>query len=868
MKKTKKEKKQSKLRGKISRFFKTRNKGIASFLILVLLSGTIVIGATNIAALVYVSEEVSVGANADMVLRYDKPASKISLKQPLINLASAGSSEDNRYQQTVLPIGNGDLGASIYGEISQERIVINEKTLWTGGPKSGDASYNGGNITDKDASGNTMSDYYYQVRELLANGNEKEAEKVFSKIRGDKQGVYGSYQCFGDLTMSFGHKRATDYERALNIDNAVATVSYKVDGAEHTREYIASDPDNVFAAKIASQGKALDFKVGYSSRHGAKSVAQGSTITFSGELQDNGMRYCTVLSVVTDGGSAVAEGDGIRVSGTHEAVIFLSAATDYADNFPVYRTGETLAELSQRVYDTVFAAAEKGYEQVKADHVNDYKNLYDRFRIDFGGKTPRYTTDKLVRKYATPFLWNSERRYLEQLMTCYGRYLLISSSRKNSQLPANLQGVWNNSNDAKWGSDYHINVNLQMNYWHAYTTGLSECADPLVRFVDALREPGRITSKTYTGTADEAARGISDEEYGFLAHTECTPFGYTAPGEGEYAKAQWSPPAVAWLIQNLYEGYEYGLDKDYLARIYPIMKEATVYFDRTLMDDGSGKLVSAPSYSPEHGGIKLGSVYEQSLIWQLYNDTITAAEILGADADKVAQWKDTKSKLKTIEINSKGQIKEWYDESGVSSVESYFHRHASHLLGLHPGDLITQDNVQWMQAAVKSLNNKCDITTGWASAQRINLWARTGNGDEAYKALSRQIKQSVYPNLWDAHPPFQIDGNFGFTAGVAEMLVQSNADKISFLPALPKAWQSGEVSGLRVRGNAEVALSWRNGALTSASVTAYSDGELKFSLSTLANKRVYTQDGQPVSTQTDGTIVSFNARANTTYIIK
>lgn len=865
--KVKKAKKPSKLRGRLRNVFRSKHTVIATFLIALFGAVIIVIGSTNIAALVYMSEKVTVGDGAPMVLMYDKPASRIALKQPLINRIYSGTSENNRYQQTVLPLGNGDMGASVYGEIATEKIVFNEKTLWTGGPKPQDTAYNGGNITGADPSGKSMSDYYYEVIDLLKSGKDKEAEKVFENIRGDR-GVYGSYQRFGDIALEFGHKRASDYKRQLDIDNSVATVQYKTLGVSYTREYFVSNPDNVFAAKIEAAGGSLNFKVKFSSSQGAESAIRGNSIVLSGELSDNGLKYYAALTVDVCGGKSVPEGDGIRISDTSEAVIFVSAATDYADNFPVYRTGERLSDIGRRVENTVAEAMSKGYELVKERHIADYRNLYDGFRINLGGKSTRYTTDKLVRKYATPYIWNSERRYLEQLMTCYGRYLLISSSRGNSKLPANLQGVWNNLNDPAWGSDYHININLQMNYWPAYVTGLAECSEPLVNFVEAIKEPGRITAKTYTGTAEEALSGLADEEYGFIAHTECTPFGYTAPGEGKYIKANWAPPAVAWLIQNLYERYEYDLDTGYLARIYPTMKEAVRYFDRTLIDDGSGKLVAAPSYSPEHGGIELGTTYEQSLIWQLYNDTIEAAETLGCDGEQVEVWKSTKDRLRTVEIGKSGQVKEWYDET-ILGAESFFHRHTSQLLGLYPGDLISDEaSPEWLNAAIVSLKRKSDITTGWASAQRISLWARTGNGNKAYDTLAGLINNSVYPNLWDAHPPFQIDGNLGLTAGVAEMLIQSNAGTVSLLPALPNCWENGEARGLRIRGNAEISLFWNDCVLSRAELTAISNGTMTLKAKGLEGKGIYTASGSPVDAERDGNRIIFNAVAGEMYVIK
>lgn len=803
--------------------------------------------AVSVAALALSSEKIVIGGPAEMKLRYNKPASKIFRKPSVMNAAYSINKNGDIFQQASLPIGNGDLGASIFGEIDCEKVIINHKTLWLGGPYDGETDYNGGNTTQTDADGKNQSEYYYEIQNLLLRGDTKSAEKLFEKIVGDKDNR-GDYLCWGELLLDFNHKkRAKNYQRVLNIDNAIAGVSYKIRDTLYKREYLASNPDNVIAAAVSADGPdLLNLTIRFPSAQGAVSIAADDTITIGGTL-NNGLIYYSMLSVKTDSGKVEAEADGLKISGAKNVYIYLSAATDYADNFPVYRTGENASELKNRVTRTVRDAIQKGYQSIKSDHIGDYKSLYGRVCVNLGGKESKLPTDKLISKYNTPFLKSSERKYLEQLLFNYGRYLLISSSRANSLLPANLQGVWNASNSPPWGADYHINVNLQMNYWPAFSTNLAECAEPLVKFVEALREPGRITAKTYTAKTWELESGLSDEAYGFIANTECNPYGYTGPGKGKYRKAQWSPAAVAWLLQNLYDGYEYGRDKNYLERIYPLMKEAARFFERTLADDGHGRLITAPSYSPEHGPLSAGTTYEQSLVWQLFTDTAEAAEILNIDIDKIAVWKDIISKLKPIEIGKSGQIKEWPQEGRAGSIGQPAHRHTSHLLGLFPGDLFDKNkNPEWIEAARVSLLHRGRKATGWAMGQRINTWARIGDGNEAYEMIRKLFRYGIYPNLWDAHPPFQIDGNFGYTAGVSEMLMQSNLGYIELLPALPSAWPQGDVSGLVARGSFVLNYRWENSLVDEATVISNIGGHCILRFVGAGGKKVFDKNGMAV----------------------
>lgn len=753
-----------------------------------------------------------------MKINFDKSANSLRLNIFL----SAKNKEIDIWQQNSLPIGNGMLGGSIYGEVFNERIIFNEKTLWTGGPSPKRPNYNGGNLTGKDENGKSVYDYYLQIGKLFEQGKDAEASVLCDKLVGLIDG-YGAYQCWGEIDIKMHHnfKKAKDYKRFLSLDDAIAGVDYCDNDSRFTREYLASNPDNVLVFKFTADGtEKLNMDISFPSKQGGTSKAEGNTIRTYGKIEDNALQYYSRLDIVTDG-NCVANNDFVSVNGAKSAVIIVSASTDYSAVYPIYRTGESAEELAERVDAIVKNAIDKGYDKLKSEHIADYKNLYDRVSIDLGGVESDIPTDKLLKKYRRGYAKPTQKRYLEQLLYNYGRYLTIASSRATDILPSNLQGVWNNQNDPKWASDYHTNVNLQMNYWPTFNTNLTECAIPLVNYVDSLREPGRVTAQTYLGI--ESKEG---EQNGFVFHTQNTPFGWTCPG-WDFSWG-WSPAATAWILQNVYDYYEYTGDKEYLkTKIYPMLKEASLCFKSVLVEDKkTGRLVTVPTFSPEHGPRTMGNTYEQSLIWQLFNDTIETAEILGVDKELVEELKVKMQKLTPIEIGEDGQIKEWYHETKLGKIGQTHHRHLSHLLGLFPGDLINKDkNPQWIEGVKISLNKRGDKSTGWAMGQRINTWARVGDGDRAYKLIGQLFKSGLYSNMWDAHPPFQIDGNFGYTSGVTEMLMQSNLGYIELLPALPVEWSKGAISGIIARGNFEISMEWENGKVTILKVISHNGGE-------------------------------------------
>ncbi len=800
----------------------------------------------------------------DLRLWYTKPSSQGGV-----------SGEDNVWQQYTLPIGNGDMGANVYGEISNERLTFNEKTLWTGGPSESRPDYNGGNLEAQGKNGETMK----QIQQLFAEGKDSEASAMCNQLVGTSDG-YGAYQSWGNIYLTYNgidDAAAENYVRDLDIRTAVSSVNYDVNGTHYSREYFVSNPDNVLVARLTAEGgDKLNLDITFPSNQGGTTVAEGDTLLLAGEVSDNQMKYDSVLKAVPEGGEVTADGDTLTVSDADAVTVYVSADTDYKNEYPAYRTGQTAEELHAKVAGTVEAAAEKGFDAVKADHIADYSSLFSRVELDLGQTVSDKPTDELLAAYNAGTATAAEQRQLEVILFQYGRYLTLGSSRENSELPSNLQGVWNNKNNPSWSSDYHMNVNLQMNYWPTYSTNLAECAEPLIDYVDSLREPGRITAAIYAGIVSE-----DGEENGFMAHTQNTPFGWTCPG-WDFSWG-WSPAAVPWILQNCWEYYEFTGDYEYMETyIYPMLKEEAKMYSAMLVKDEDGKYVSSPTFSPETGPRTNGNTYEQSLIWQLFTDAITAGKLVGEDEALLADWQEKLDNLKgPIEIGDDGQVKEWYietsynkDENGNTLGEGFGHRHLSHMLGLFPGDLITADTPEWYEAARVSMNLRTDSSTGWGMGQRINTWARLGDGNRAHKLITDLFANGIYANMWDTHPPYQIDGNFGMTSGVAEMLLQSNAGYINLLPALPDVWENGSVDGLVARGNFEISMAWDFGRITTTEITANNGGECKvlnpWSESSVGMK-VY-KDGQEVATTVEantlGDVYTFQTEAGAVYELK
>lgn len=756
----------------------------------------------------------------DYVLTYKRPASTIY----------------KGWEEEALPIGNGSLGAKVFGLIGAERIQFNEKSLWTGGPQPDSCDYQGGNLQNQ-------HNFLAEIRQALEKRDYNTAKELAEQhLVGPKTSQYGTYLSFGDIHIEFSKQgttlsRVTDYQRQLNISKALATTSYAYKGTRFEREAFASFPDDLLVQRFTKEGmETLDFTIELSLTRDLASDGKceqeksdykecqldisPSHILMKGRVKDNDLQFASCLAWETDGDIRVWS-DKVQISGASYANLFLAAKTDFAQN-PVSNYRKKI-DIAQQVKDLVEAAKEKGYTQLKSRHIEDYQALFQRVQLDLGTDVDTSTTDDLLKNYKP-----QEGQVLEELFFQYGRYLLISSSRDcPDALPANLQGVWNAVDNPPWNSDYHLNINLQMNYWPAYVTNLLETAFPVINYIDDLRVYGRIAAARYAGIVSQKG-----EENGWLVHTQATPFGWTAPGWDYYWG--WSPAANAWMMQTVYEAYTFYRDQDYLReKIYPMLRETVRFWNTFLHEDKEAqRWVSSPSYSPEHGPISIGNTYDQSLIWQLFHDFIQAAQKLRLDEDLLTEVKEKYDLLNPLQITQSGRIREWYEEE-----EQYFqnekveaqHRHASHLVGLYPGTLFSHKGQEYLDAARASLNDRGDGGTGWSKANKINLWARLGDGNRTHKLLAEQLKTSTLPNLWCSHPPFQIDGNFGATSGMAEMLLQSHTAYLVPLAALPDAWSSGSVSGLMARGHFEVSMRWEDKKLLQMTILSRSGGDLRVS---------------------------------------
>ena len=770
--------------------------------------------------------------------------------------------DPEKWESTCLPIGNGYMGATFFGGITRERVVLNEKTLWIGGPSLSRPYYNAGNRKGAYKS-------VKKVQELLAAGKYEDALALLTCETGDG---FGAYQCLCDAVFDFPDidgSRIVDYERCLDLDKSLCTCTFGHDGVRYMREAFASYPARAIAICFsADKTGRINFSLSLDkTQDGGVIKALDKRLVYSGKLTDNELYYYSAFEIRTDGGTVLTGNNSITVMNADRAVIYFSASTDYSEKYPTYRSKENITETVDKI---LRRCVTKGFETLYDEHFSDYRAVFGRVKLSLGGVTGDIPdTDTLLSDYKNGS--ETAAAQLEPLYFQYGRYLLISSSREGS-LPANLQGVWNESNMPPWCCDYHINVNLQMNYWGAFNTNLAETAEPLVRFLDSLRAPGRVTAKEYYNI-------VSDSEHpenGWIAHTQSTPFGWTSPGWDFYWG--WSTAAVAWLMLNIYDHYAFTGDFDFMReRIYPIMREAARFYTQWLIrDEKQKRVVSSPTYSPEHGPVTIGNTYEQSLISEFYDRflNLTVKFYNEEDDALIKKIKEQHELLKPFSVSKTGLLKEWFEEDEPDFDRSKIqknHRHISHLMSLYPGSSINSGTPELMQAAIATMNDRGDESTGWARAYKLNLWARTGDGERAYKLLHGLLTDCTYPNLWDFHPPFQIDGNFGGSAGIAEMLLQSHeiyneamSYTINVLPAIPEKWSDGEFSGLCARGGFEVSAKWENCKPTEIRLKSHC-GECAYVRTEL--DKVTDEDGNNVEFRRNDGVVTFRTEKKKTYII-
>lgn len=747
---------------------------------------------------------------------------KLWYKQPANaskELASIIVSRNNPEWLKALPIGNGALGAMVYGDVNNERIQLNEETMWSGSPDDND---------------NPLAlEAQAEIRKLLFEGKYKEASALTRLTQvckgagtGHGKGAnapFGCYQTLGDLWLDF-EKESTyqNYHRELDLEDAVVRVSYTQDGVNYQRELFVSHPDQLMVVKLtADKPGSISFKSTLTRPENFKTIAGKDQLIMQGALSNGkggkGLEYITRLSAKNKNGTISYKDASLIVKNADEVTLYLTASTNYVLDYPNY---------VGRLYQTITAenlkkGKEQSYDQILKSHTKEHQRYFNRVSLKLTASLDTIPTDIRLNKFKESSVKSD--LHLVELLYQYGRYLLISSSRPGT-MPANLQGIWANQIQTTWNGDYHTDVNVQMNYWLAEVANLGEMHLPLFDLMESLQKPGAKTAKIHYNAK------------GWVVHPVTNVWGFTSPGE----KSDWGMHVGggAWLTTHIMEHYNFSLDKEFLKERFPILKGSTeFYMDWLISDPKTGKLISGPSVSPENkfiapdgsvSKICMAPAHDQQVIWQLFKNYIDAAKVLGIDDDFLKDVQKAQSQLQGPKIGKDGRLLEWNEE--FEEVEKG-HRHISHLFALHPGFQIdVVETPKFALAAKKSLDFRVKNGgghTGWSSAWLINQYARLGEGDNAEKSLNILLAKRISNNLFGQHPPFQIDANFGATAGISEMLLQSHADEIRLLPALPSQWRNGEVKGLCARGGFVVDLKWEAGELVNAQIHSKKGGVAK-----------------------------------------